>query len=204
MRYRWTATTLAAAAVALSVAGCNPDDTPSATTSMPTVVVTTTMPASTTSGAEEADSGTAVEKSDSQDGGATQASGGGSQTARPLPPGHGVGSSAFVGDWTRHASSLDLAGDQTGTLLMGSGALNTEKWSVTWTRRGMGITITIGDLIVKSGEGVGDISKGETVSGDLSTGAHGGPTLVTKGLGDTGGPLTWCRAASAGTPACGA
>ena len=66
------------------------------------------------------------------------------------------------------------------------------------------IVLTMGNQISKTGAGVGDITSGQTVTAHLSTGAHDGATLVTNGLGDTGGPLTWCSEASAGTPECGA
>lgn len=194
MRYRWAVLTMAAAATVLTVAGCNPDDEPSAVTSTPTIVTTTTVVESDT-----AASATGGEQS----GGATRASGEMTATST-LPPGHGTGASAYVGEWTRHASHLELGADQAGTLVMGSGAVNVEKWTITWAPQGRGIVITVGDQVSKTGDGVGDISKGETVTAELSSGANNGTTLLTKGLGDTGGPLTWCNSSSAGTPACGA
>ncbi|GAC50593.1 hypothetical protein GOACH_26_00600 [Gordonia aichiensis NBRC 108223] len=198
MRYRWTVLTMAAAATVLTVAGCNPDDEPSAVTSTPTVVTTTTVASDTAT--------SAASGADQQSGGATRASGDGAQmtATSTLPPGHGTGASAYVGEWTRHASHLELGADQAGTLVMGSGAVNVEKWTITWSPQGRGIVITVGDQVSKTGDGVGDISKGETVTAELSSGANNGTTLLTKGLGDTGGPLTWCNSSSAGTPACGA
>lgn len=208
MRYRWTATTLAAAATVLALAGCHTNDASSATASTPSAVVTTTAPAPHIQPSETStvDSGPADDEGTPE---ATQSPArveGRPATAAPAPTGErGVNASVFFGTWTRHASHLELTSDLTGTLVMGSGAVDVETWTVTWwSPKQNEISMTLGSQISKTGDGVDGLYSGKTVTGELSTSAHGGSTLMTTGLGSTGGPLTWCNASSAGTPECGA
>ena len=209
MRYRWTATTLAAAATVLALAGCHAnDDASSAATSTPSVVVTKTAPSShlQPSGASTADSGAADDAGIPETEQSLPRVEGRPVTAAPAPTGErGVDASVFFGTWTRHASHLELTSDLIGTLVMGSGAVDVETWTVTWwSPKQNEISMTLGSQISKTGDGVDGLYSGKTVTGELSTGAHGGATLLTNGLGSTGGPLTWCGASSAGTPECGA
>ncbi|MEP9394635.1 hypothetical protein ABLE92_24280 [Gordonia sp. VNQ95] len=121
-----------------------------------------------------------------------------------LPPGHGTGISAFAGHWQRHESSLDTT--LTGTLLMGASAIDDEKWNFTWERRDTDsdthIVGTLTTQINKSGTGVG-LHAGQTFTARLSTDASNTTILLTDGLGDTGGTLTWCMV-GAPSPDCGA
>ncbi|MGV9859287.1 hypothetical protein ACWDTD_11625 [Gordonia sp. NPDC003425] len=210
-QHRVAAFALAAAACTLGLTACNADTTsaaPSTTTQTTSVVTVTTTVAAPAPGVGEGDTGSPTTGSDAGgsggQGGGTTVHTGGQTTAPPVTPGKDVNASAFVGEWLRHASHLDINGDRTGELAIGSGAVDVETWSLTWVPLGRGIVLTMGNQISKTGAGVGDITSGQTVTAHLSTGAHDGATLVTNGLGDTGGPLTWCSEASAGTPECGA
>ncbi|WP_461665616.1 SPOR domain-containing protein [Gordonia sputi] len=208
MRYRWTATTLAAAATVLALAGCHTNDVSSAATSTPSVVVTKSAPAPHIQPSETStvDSGAADDAGTPEAAQSPARVEGRPVTAAPAPTGQrGVNASVFFGTWTRHASHLELTSDLTGTLVMGSGAVDVESWTVTWwSPKQNEISMTLGSQISKTGDGVDGLYSGKTVTGELSTSAHGGSTLMTTGLGSTGGPLTWCNASSAGTPECGA
>jgi hypothetical protein len=63
---------------------------------------------------------------------------------------------SFYDQWIAHDSELQLAEGGVGTLTLGDGALNTDQWSVTWTKNPSdSITITLATLISRSGPGMG-------------------------------------------------
>lgn len=125
-------------------------------------------------------------------------------TRHTLPPGHGVGASAFVGTWERHESELVIANPPgSSSLVMGASAFDVEKWSITWTPDGRDLDITLGRLLSKSGNGVGGLHAGKVFTAQLSADSALTTISLTSGLGDTGGTLTWCRPGG-GSPGCGA
>ena len=208
MRYRWTATTLAAAATVLALAGCHAnDDASSAATSTPSVVVTKTAPSShlQPSGASTADSGAADDAGIPETEQSLPRVEGRPVTAAPAPTGErGVDASVFFGTWTRHASHLELTSDLTGTLVMGSGAVDVDvdRHLVEPEAERDQHDPRLTDLEDRR-RCRRSVLRKDRHRRTLDR-CNGGATLLTNGLGSTGGPLTWCGASSAGTPECGA
>jgi len=128
------------------------------------------------------------------------------KTAATLPPGHGVGASAFAGNWQRHESRLTLDISQAGSLLIGASAVDSETWSLTWKPEGRGIVITLGSRTAKYGAGLnGYLSQGQLITGELATDSANTTILRTHGTGagntDT---LSWCSSTYGSSPECGA
>jgi hypothetical protein len=75
------------------------------------------------------------------------------------PPGvTSVGPVSFFDEWLAHDSELQLSQNGTGTLTLGDGATNTDRWSVTWQKNPSdSITITLASLISRSGPGLGNV-----------------------------------------------
>jgi hypothetical protein len=86
--------------------------------------------------------------------------GGGSAIAHADGPAgaYSNGPVSFFDQWTAHDSQLQLAEGGVGTLTLGEGAMNTDQWSVTWTKNPSdSITITLASLVSRSGPGMGNV-----------------------------------------------
>jgi hypothetical protein len=85
---------------------------------------------------------------------------GGSTIANAGGPG-GANSDApvsFFDQWIAHDSQLQLAENGVGTLTLGDGVMNTDQWSVSWTKNPSdSLTITLATLISRSGPGLGNV-----------------------------------------------
>ncbi len=219
MHHRWITVGLPVAAVAIVVAACGADTTTSegaSSTSSQTVAGTTSGAVTSASSERTGAASTTQEPSDtSSNSTSTTATSGASDTTSPdtdtattppsLPPGHGVGASAFAGTWQRHESKLTLESDpqEIGTILIGASATDGEEWSLTWEPAGSGIVMTLGSRISESGAGLGGtLTAGQTITAELSTDSAGTTILRTDGVGDAG-TLSWCKS-GAGSPECGA
>jgi hypothetical protein len=61
----------------------------------------------------------------------------------------------YVGDWQRHLSTMTIAPDGTGTILLGSSARDGEKWTMRWTQGdGLGLAINFEQRIGAWGDGL--------------------------------------------------
>lgn len=70
----------------------------------------------------------------------------------------GVGPVSFFDQWLAHDSELQLSQSGTGTLTLGDGATDTDRWSVTWQKNPSdSIAITLASLISRSGSGLGNV-----------------------------------------------
>src|SRR5262249_30332078 len=67
----------------------------------------------------------------------------------------------YVGDWQRHLSTMTIAPDGTGTILLGSSARDGERWTMRWTQGdGLGLAIRLEQRIGTWGTGLdGDINE---------------------------------------------
>lgn len=206
MRHRWVWVGVVAAVAALPlVTGCADTGTGASASSVVTVTATQTTRASAPVTGTDATS-TDVTGTDVSTTGDAPASPVGTRppTTNPLPPGHGIGASAYLGAWQRHESSLTFNGDHTtGSVFLGANAVDGEKWGFTWTIDRAVITATLTGLIERSGAGVGGMATGQTFTATPTVDSAGTEILVTTGLGETGSELTWCRSGH-GSPGCGA
>lgn len=61
----------------------------------------------------------------------------------------------YVGDWQRHLSTMTIAPDGTGTILLGSSARDGERWTIRWTQGdGLGLAIRLDQRIGAWGAGL--------------------------------------------------
>ncbi len=115
----------------------------------------------------------------------------------------------LVGDWQRHASVLHLDPDPaSSTFTTGTSCCDVETWTATWTPIGAngddGVVVTLVQRTFLSGDGLGgSLYEGGTFEASPSIGYNGTRVLMTYGLGDAPGVLTWCRSGQ-GVPECGA
>jgi hypothetical protein len=67
----------------------------------------------------------------------------------------------YVGDWQRHLSTMTIAPDGTGTILLGSSARDGERWTMRWTQGdGLGLAIRLEQRLGAWGDGLdGDINE---------------------------------------------
>lgn len=195
MTSRWTLAAIAAA-VTLTAACSSSDDAASPETSVVTVTTVVSAPSSTTVSTDAA----AASDPTTDD-----------ETATPEPASttstvdRGTGASAYVGHYQRHESGLDLAADQTGSILEGSGALDGETWAVTWQPAATGITITYERLTNRTGKGLYEprLAPGQTLSAHFGTGETGNRVLVVAGVSPARAAYTWCLPRLS-SPECGA
>ena len=76
--------------------------------------------------------------------------------ADPADPPMQTSRGDYVGDWGRHESTMTIAPDGTGTMLVGANASDGEKWTMRWTQGdGLGLTIKLERRIQSSGAGLG-------------------------------------------------
>lgn len=121
------------------------------------------------------------------------------RTDEPIPP--------FTGKWIGHDRDLTLNADRTGSMLVGSGALDGERWALTWSAGAPTvrfITLTTRESISGSGAG-GAMYQGATYSVTQARDSDGIVIMTMRGFhGDSGSDvLTWCRPGS-GSHECGA
>jgi hypothetical protein len=121
-------------------------------------------------------------------------------------PGHDVDGSGYSGIWQRHESRLTLDTAQSGSLLIGSNAVDGETWSLTWEPEGAHIVITLGTLLGRTGAGLdGYLHQGQVITGELVTDTAHTMILRTHGTGtDNSDELSWCSQKYGSSPECGA
>jgi hypothetical protein len=111
----------------------------------------------------------------------------------------------FFDQWVAHDSSMQLSHDGSGTLIMGDGALNTDRWSVTWTKNPSdSITITLASLAGRSGPGMGKV--GDQYIATIQPDSAGDQVLHMHKINPNGRAITFCTMAELKTrdPECGA
>lgn len=218
MRIRWSTYALSAAAgLTLVLSGCQATADDQAQTSRPvsTVIVTETASNPPTTAADNSDD-TGTDDGSNGTGQPTVAPDNGDPGApavtrsRPRDTPQATttttrsAAATVVGDWQRHDSSLTLNADGTGSVLMGSGAADTEKWALTWSSTGNGASGTLGAQLSKTGAGVGGLATGTSFTARLGKDANGTTIMFTSGFGDTGSDLTWCSLKYGSSHNCGA
>jgi hypothetical protein len=83
---------------------------------------------------------------------------------------------SWFDQWVGHDRSMQLSHDGTGTLVLGDGALDTDKWAVTWKKNPSdSITITLASLEGRSGPGMGFV--GEQYFATIQPDSTGVPVL---------------------------
>ncbi|MFT4125758.1 MAG: hypothetical protein QM662_05955 [Gordonia sp. (in: high G+C Gram-positive bacteria)] len=114
--------------------------------------------------------------------------------------------SAFVGEWIGHTRTMTIDADGSGRMQVNSGAADGETWSFTWTSTTSGIAITLIAMVSSVGEGLGDLTPGQTYDTTLRTDDEGIRYLVTAGFGgDPANDVAWCNQARDGySRECGA
>jgi spore coat assembly protein SafA len=106
---------------------------------------------------------------------------------------------SFFDYWVAHDCSMQLSEDGTGTLVLGDGALNTDKWAVTWTKNpGDSITITLASLVGRSGPGMGNV--GDQYIATIQPDAAGNQLLYMHRAGTEGQVITFATGAELSTP----
>ena len=215
MGYRWIASTLPIAAAAMVFAACGtttesgngsatasrppvgaqmtPSDAVQSTVALPGTTVTPNGPAvggdTATVGATSTSTSTATV----------------ADTSSTSPPGDDVDTSEYSGRWQRHGSYLDLEPDGTGTILIGNGAVDGEKWSLTWAPTDHDIVITVGPQISKSGAGLdGLLAAGQTITGVRATDPANITVLRTTGIRGESLTQGWCMPKYGSAAECGA
>jgi spore coat assembly protein SafA len=106
---------------------------------------------------------------------------------------------SFFDYWVAHDCSMQLSEDGTGTLVLGDGALNTDKWAVTWTKNPSdSITITLASLVGRSGPGMGNV--GDQYIATIQPDAAGNQLLYMHRVGTEGQVITFATGAELSTP----
>jgi spore coat assembly protein SafA len=106
---------------------------------------------------------------------------------------------SFFDYWVAHDCSMQLSEDGTGTLILGDGALNTDKWAVTWTKNPSdSITITLASLLGRSGPGMGNV--GDQYIATIQPDAAGNQLLYMHRVGTEGQVITFATGAELSTP----
>jgi LysM repeat protein len=106
---------------------------------------------------------------------------------------------SFFDHWIAHDSSLQLSEDGTGTLVLGDGAFNTDKWAVTWTKNPSdSITITLATLLGRSGPGMGNV--GDQFIATIQPDADGNQLLFLHRVGTEGQVITFTTAGEPSIP----
>ena len=96
-------------------------------------------------------------------------------------------------------SSLQLSMNGTGTLVLGDGALNTDAWTVTWTKNPSdSITITLASLLGRSGPGMGNV--GDQYIATIQPDAAGNQLLYMHRVGTEGQVITFATGAELSIP----
>lgn len=116
----------------------------------------------------------------------------------------GDGGADYVGHFQRHESTLDLASDGTGKLLMGASAVDGETWAVTWQASDPGVAITLDRRTALYGRGLeAGLAPGEQFTARFTTGETGNRVLETGPIGPQIGTQIWCGIGGP-SPECGA
>lgn len=197
MKSRLVVTAVAVAALgSLTACGSPQSDTatPSAQTAVTTVVTITRAPTTTPLPTETTDPTTDD-----------------TSTLQPVPttttndvtaP---VGRQAdYVGHFQRHESTLDLASDGSGSILMGANALDGERWAVSWRAADPGITVTLVRRTMLSGAGLeAGLEPRQQFSARFTTGETGNQVLQTGPIGPQISDQIWCSIGGP-SPECGA
>lgn len=116
----------------------------------------------------------------------------------------------YVGDWQRHLSTMTIAPDGTGTILLGSSARDGERWTMRWTQgHGLGLAIRLEQRIGTWGTGLdGDINEQTAWKAELVVApdgvtvlhlAHNDAELTDANAGDI-----WCSQKYGYSHFCGA
>jgi LysM repeat protein len=104
---------------------------------------------------------------------------------------------SFFDYWIAHDSSMQLSENGTGTLILGDGAFNTDKWAVTWTKNPSdSITITLASLLGRNGPGMGNV--GDQYIATIQPDATGIQRLFMHRVGTTGQVITFSIPGSPG------
>jgi hypothetical protein len=98
---------------------------------------------------------------------------------------------SFFDQWVGHDRSMQLSHDGTGTLILGNGALNTDRWAVTWKKNPSdSITITLASLVSGSGPQIG--YAGERYFATIQPDSSGVPVLGMHTVNPMGPVYTFC------------
>jgi spore coat assembly protein SafA len=106
---------------------------------------------------------------------------------------------SFFDHWIAHDCSLQLSMNGTGTLVLGDGALNTDAWTVTWTKNPSdSITITLASLLGRSGPGMGNV--GDQYIATIQPDAAGNQLLYMHRVGTEGQVITFATGSELSIP----
>lgn len=110
----------------------------------------------------------------------------------------------YVGHFQRHESTLDLASNGTGKLLMGASAVDVETWAVTWQASAPGVAITLDRRTALYGRGLeAGLEPGQQFTARFTTGETGSRVLQTGPIGPQISDQIWCGTGGP-SPECGA
>jgi hypothetical protein len=85
--------------------------------------------------------------------------------------------------WVGHDSSLQLAPDGTGTLVLGSGAMDTQTWAVTWTQTpNHSQVLTLASLTASAGAPTNKV--GDQYNASIDMGPGGQQVLFLRSVAD--------------------
>ena len=193
MKSRLSATAVVAVALC-SLTACGPSQsntaTPSPQSAVTTVVTVTRAPTTTPLPTET------IEPTEDQ-----------TSTLQPVTPPVTTtsdGRSDYAAHFQRHESTLDLASDGTGTLVMGADGVDVETWAVTWQPTDPGVAITLGRRTALYGRGLeAGLQPGQTFSARFTTGETGNRVLQTGPIGPQIDDQIWCSIGGP-SPECGA
>ena len=181
MKIRVVATAVAVVALgSLTACGSSQSDTavPSAQSAVTTVVTITRAPTTTPLPVETTDP-TDDETSTLQPAPTTVTTQAGSATPD------------FVGHYQAHDAEMDVTRDGTGFMDLGDGAANYERWAMTWSPTGDGITLRLVRRDEKLGQGVkGPLVPGTEFAASFATGENGTTFLRMTKAGAT--YVNWC------------
>lgn len=128
--------------------------------------------------------------------------------ASSAPAGQCSDRAPYLGDWVGHGRSIHLKNDGSGNITLGSGATNSETWTLTWTAQktrvfpDCGILTNVKDQTRKTGSGSsGTLSAGKQFEGAI--GKRDGHTVLLVSLHPGQDATIFCRSADYG-PDCGA
>jgi len=175
-----TVAVTAIALASLTACGASPSDiaTPSTQTAVTAVVTVTRAPTTTPLPPATTDEPTSTLQP---------------VTTSPTTPADTGDRSDYIGHVQRHESTLDLASDGTGSLLMGASALDGERWDVSWQPSDPGITVTLVRRTMLSGKGLdAGLAPGQTFSARFTTGETGDRVLETGPIGPQISGQIWC------------
>jgi len=107
----------------------------------------------------------------------------------------------FLDKWVGHDRSMQLSSDSTGTLVIGSGAMDTDQWGVTWKQNPSdSITITLASLTARGGQPQGHV--GDQYIATIQPNSAAQQLLYMHKVGAQGQVITFCPPGAAS--ACGA